>query len=520
MVNVNKKNTNLTNLQFTIVVLLRFVVGWHFMYEGVAKILNSDWSAAAYLQNSKWIFSDIFQWIVSNPTALAIVDVLNIWGLTLIGLSLILGLFTRFTSILGIILLSLYYVANPPFIGIGFGIPLEGYYLFINKIVIEIVALAIVFVFPTDLSLSLERLNSFVRRKREESLKEAVENEDAGLLRENVKRREALKYFATIPILGAFAYGTLKKYNWEKVNAISGATIKVSDSKLSDLQGKLPKGKIKDREISRIFLGGNLIGGWSHSRDLIYVSSLFKAYNTEKKVFETLNLAEKAGINTINCTGGEIPLINKYKRIFGSNLQTMCQIHPTTEDTYGPVNEAIDSGVDIIQIQGNCCDWRVRDGEIDVLANCIDHIKSQNYIAGLGAHSVQALIECDKYGIVPDFYMKTLHHDQYWSAHPRENRIPYSVDTERYLDHNMFHDNMFCLFPEETVEFINSTDIPFVGFKVLAGGAIQPEDGFRFAFESGADFICVGMFDYQVVDNVNTTLKVLSSLERKRNWYA
>ena len=79
---------------------------------------------------------------------------------------------------------------------------------------------------------------------------------------------------------------------------------------------------------------------------------------------------------------------------------------------------------------------------------------------------------------------------------------------------------MFCLFPEETIEFINSTDIPFVGFKVLAGGAIHPEDGFRFAFENGADFICVGMFDWQVVDNVNTNLKVLSGLKRKREWYA
>ena len=168
-------------------------------------------------------------------------------GLTLIGLSLILGLVTRLTSILGIVLLSFYYLANPPFIGTGFGIPLEGYYLFVNKIVIEIVALGIVTVFPTDLSLSLERLNSFIRRKREESLKEAVENEESGLLQENVRRREALKFFATIPILGAFAYGTMKKYNWEKINAISGATIKVSDSKLSDLQGELPKGKIKDR---------------------------------------------------------------------------------------------------------------------------------------------------------------------------------------------------------------------------------------------------------------------------------
>ena len=175
--------------------------------------------------------------------------------------------------------------------------------------------------------------------------------------------------------------------------------------------------------------------------------------------------------------------------------------------------------MDLIQIQGSCCDWRVRDGEIDVLVKCIDYCRKQGYQVGMGAHSIQALIECEKMGIVPDFYMKTLHHDQYWSAHPKENRIPYSVDTKRSPDHDEFHDNMFCLFPEETIQFINNTSIPIIGFKVLAGGAIKPEDGFNYAFENGADFICVGMFDYQIIDDVNITLDALSNTaHRQRAW--
>ena len=278
-----------------------------------------------------------------------------------------------------------------------------------------------------------------------------------------------------------------------------GATIKVSDSRLKDLKGTLPSGTIKDFTISRIILRGNLIGGWAHSRDLIYVSSLFKAYNTEQKVFETLQLAEKAGINTMNVSVTQFPLINKYKRIFDSSLQTMSQVHPTKEDPFGDIDKAIAAGVDLVQIQGNCCDWRVRDGEIDVLEKAIEYIKRQGFTAGLGAHSIQALKQCDEAGILPDFYMKTFHHDHYWSAHPRENRIPFSVDGDRSPDHNQFHDNMFCLFPEEKIDFKKNKNIPFCGFKVLAGGAIHPEDGFRFAFENGADFLCVGMFDYQIV---------------------
>ena len=63
--------------------------------------------------------------------------------------------------------------------------------------------------------------------------------------------------------------------------------------------------------------------------------------------------------------------------------------------------------------------------------------------------------------------------------------------------------------------------IPGIAFKVLAGGAILPEDGFRFAFENGADFICVGMFDWQIVDDVNTVLDVLKQIkQRERAWMA
>jgi hypothetical protein len=216
----------------------------------------------------------------------------------------------------------------------------------------------------------------------------------------------------------------------------------------------------------------------------------------------------------------QLDLMNKYKRIYGSSLQTMTQVHPTRKDLYSEINKVMDRGADLIQIQGNCCDWRVRDGEIDVIVKAIDYIKGKGFPAGLGAHSVQALVACVQEGIKPDFYMKTLHHDKYWSAHPKENRIPFSVDGDKSPDHNKFHDNMFCLFPEETVEFMKTQEIPWIAFKVLAGGAIKPEEGFRFAFENGADFICVGMFDWQVINDVNTANDVLQTLSgRARSWY-
>jgi hypothetical protein len=188
-------------------------------------------------------------------------------------------------------------------------------------------------------------------------------------------------------------------------------------------------------------------------------------------------------------------------------------------DYYDFINQAIDYGVDIVQIQGNQCDFLVRDKKIDVIGKMLDKIRSQKYTAGLGAHSVEALIACEANGIIPDYYMKTMHHDQYWSAHPREFRFPFEVDGTEYLDHNRFHNNMFCLFPERTVEFVNRAKVPVMGFKVLAAGALEPKDGFKWAFENGADFICVGMFDFQIVDDVNVAIDTIKNVTRTRPWY-
>jgi len=303
---------------------------------------------------------------------------------------------------------------------------------------------------------------------------------------------------------------------------MSGATIQLKQTALKDIKGVLPQGKIGKHDISRLVMGGNLIGGWAHSRDLIYVPSLFKAYNTEKKVIETLMLCEQAGINTINIGFPSGALLQKYKKLTGSKMKVITQVAPNleTNDYYEFINKAVDLGSDIIQIQGNQCDFLVRDKKPEILGKMLDKIRSYGITAGMGAHTVDALIACEELGIIPDYYMQTMHHDRYWSAHPIENRVAFEVDGERYLDHNKFHDNCFCLFPDKTVEFVNRTKVPVMGFKVLAAGAIEPKDGFKWAFENGADFICVGMFDFQVAEDVNIVLDTLQNMNRTRPWNA
>jgi len=497
-----------------VITLFRVAIGWHFLYEGLAKLWMGNWSAAGYLANATGPFAGFYHWVAASEGLMKIVDPVNMAALILIGLGLFLGLAIRLSSVSGVVLLALYYFAYPPFGGSLLG-PVEGNLYIINKNFIEALAL-ITLLFIKEKGYGLYALKFFsIKTKTVESTPEETSVHAKS-------RREALKNLATLPALGIIGWGAFHENKKYGVDTLSGATIQIGRADISELKGELPKGKIGEHELSRLILGGNLIGGWAHSRDLIYVPSLFRAYNTEKKIFETLMLAEKAGINCINIGFPTNETMAKYKKMTGSKIKVISQVHPDMDnnDYFVNIDKAIDMGVDIVQIQGNWCDWLVRDNKLDVIEKMMDRIRSQGYVAGLASHTVDSLIVCEENGIIPDYYMKTMHHDKYWSAHPRENRVPFEVDGKKYLDHNRFHDNCFCLFPDKTTAFVERAKVPVMGFKVLAAGAIKPEDGFNWAYQNGADFICVGMFDFQIVNDVNIAIDTLNNLQgRTREWY-
>ena len=216
----------------------------------------------------------------------------------------------------------------------------------------------------------------------------------------------------------------------------------------------------------------------------MYVGTLFRHYNTKNKIFETLSLCEQAGINTTNMVTNFFDLFNEYKRITGSKMKTICQAHvrPDEPDRLIDFKQARDYGTTTMYVQGASSDDIVKNQQMDLMQEALEFIKSQGMLTGIGAHSIQVPIACDMAGLKPDYYFKTMHHDRYWSAHPREFREEFSVDHERFLDHNKFHDNLFDMFPEQTIEVFHTLDVPLIGFKVLAAGAIKPEDGFRYAF--------------------------------------
>jgi hypothetical protein len=285
--------------------------------------------------------------------------------------------------------------------------------------------------------------------------------------------------------------------------------------------GSLPCGKIRDVTLSRLFIGGNLIGGWAHSRDLMYASKLFTTYNTEAKVFETLELCQACGINTIQLDPACWGAVSKYNKSHSTKIQTMVCIPPIDDKAKmgETVSRQIDLGATMIYSHGGATDSHMMSGgKLDVLGQMLDLIKAHGVPAGIGGHSLNMPMACEKNNLGADFYVKTFHMDRYWSATPKEHRKEYDW-MQGSGDHDSNNDNMWCNNPEETAAFMEKVEKPWVAFKVMAAGAINPRTAFPYAYRHGADFVIAGMFDFQVEADVKIAIEALQQVStRKRPW--
>jgi hypothetical protein len=279
-------------------------------------------------------------------------------------------------------------------------------------------------------------------------------------------------------------------------------------------RGTIPTGKIGKLTVSRLLSGGNLISGWAHSRDLHYVPSLMRAYNTEEKVMDTLQRLEEHGVNAIIADPRKnvMDVFARYWKERGGRIQWIAEGHPGLDDWKTNIKQSVDFGAAAVYVQGVIGDKWLKAGRIELLGQCVELIKSLGVPGGIGAHKLEVIVESERRKFAPDFYVKTLHHSKYWSARrPDQNLDVVENPTDNYWD----------MEPEKTIAFMQSVEKPWIAFKTLAAGAIRPESGFRYAFENGADFICVGMFDFQVEQNVALVKSLLPQMKnREREWMA
>jgi hypothetical protein len=263
----------------------------------------------------------------------------------------------------------------------------------------------------------------------------------------------------------------------------------------------MPMGKIGDVKISRLICGGNLVAGYAHARDgkrsLIYASQLMLHYFTDEKILQTLELAEAAGVNTMVLNNlprdfRPIQLLNRYCSQQGGKMQWIAQCNPEEDDVKSNVKVAIDHGAIGAFPQGGFGDRWSQDQRVELLGQLVDFVKQNGLIAGIAGHKTGTLTAVQRSGIEPDFYFKTL------------NNVGYASET-----------------PQETITVMEGTQKPWIAYKVLGAGRTHPNQGFRYAFQNGADFLCVGMFDFQIQEDMAIVSKTLSAAQnRRRPWVA
>jgi hypothetical protein len=352
-----------------------------------------------------------------------------------------------------------------------------------------------------------------------------------------VTRRQALGRLALLPAAGATA-----SVAWTAADqpdavaqpsdplvygsdpqAWAGARrVNLDDPEVVAQRRRMPTGRIADLTLGRLICGSNLISMNMHARDLHYVNELARAYNTADRILWTLKKCEEQGGNSIVLKDHnflQFPLAN-YWAEWGSRMLWHADVITTDINQFERrLVRHLEFGADTVYLWGGASDIWYHQGKPDNIIRAYEIMRRYDVPVGICAHRLEPIAFCEREGLKPDYYMKTLHHDRYWSAHPRENRRFMEMYEPNSPDHGAYHDNMFCHDHERTIEFMQDVKVPWIAFKVLAAGAIPAEEGIRYAFEHGADFVCLGMFDFQVdADAALVRDAVARARARKRPW--
>ena len=298
-------------------------------------------------------------------------------------------------------------------------------------------------------------------------------------------RRQFLKRSAMAP--GALAAGSIFEHR-----SLLAMMARQSAPSPDTARGALPAGRIGKLNVTRLICGGNLFSGFAHSGDLLYVSDLLKNYFVENKILDTLQLCEEDGINTaILRTDAHIAgVLKRYRKERGGRIQWIAQTYPTAEDVKTNIQMAIDNGAVGAFVMGGNAERLYKAGKTELIGEAVAFMKRNGLVAGIGSHLLGILSAAENMKIDPDFCFKTLNNVGYESEKPS--------DIEAYM---------------------RAMKKPWIAFKVLGAGRMKPREGFDLAFRAGADFLNVGMYDFQVKEDISLAKQLVSTHSgRERAW--
>ena len=484
---------------------VRMLLGWHLAYLGLWALSTAggfSWSGP--FRCAHWLFGDAFR-AVSGSAAMPWVDGVLAVGLLAAGLLLIIGRMVRGAVVFAVLYFAVGYLINPP----HFGHTGESHFMYIDRNLIEVAMLLVIW------KLAGETAKKSCEKGAGGKRGNAGEMDDSSA---QTTRRQMIGNLASLPVVAALGGSAVWTAFMRKdpVVRITGPAVKpFAPEDIAGLGHKMTAfGRIGDVKLSRLILGGNVIGGWAHGRDMRYYDKLVKAYHTDERVFRTFRMAEACGVNTILTNPALMRVINRYWREEGGKIQFISDCGHAKGILEG-ARESVENGASIVYSHGGFTDsWAVK-GEWGKLEEYLEGARKLGVPVGIGCHRLETVKGCIERGLIPDFWMKTVHRIDYPTARLGE-------DVKVSENGLGVHDNRFVdTGREEVFDFMATRPEPWIAFKILGAGIEHPKDAFPVTFKGGADFACVGMYDYQMVEDVNIANEVFENglPSRVRPWH-
>ena len=440
--------------------VIRIAVGWHFLYEGVWKLMqNGQWSCLSYLDGAQGPLAGLFKWMAGQGWIVATGDWAVMLGLTLIGISLMTGVLARLASVFAILLMAMFYCAQPPEPFATAMSGADGRFFLLERNLLESAALLAIVLIPSW----------------------------RGVV------KTLLPGAAVLALFGGLCWSHYKAGGFKQAEAITSATVKVHEfTALAGLKAKMSETvRIGGVDVSRLSLGGDLMAGHAHARDLIWPDAFMRRYHGGGTLERTIRHAVRCGITAIFAEREFMDVVRKSADEVGGKIAYFVNA-ATAED----VAAAKSGGAAGAYVRPELTDSLVKKGDRAALEALFKTLRMSGLPVGIGAEDVASVKFCVENGFQPDFWVLAFHSHQYASA-----------------DMGPGHNTMWCVDPEGTAAYMKTRPEPWVSIRGLAGGGIMPFNACKFAYDRGVEIVALDLLDFRVVDSVNDAMKALGKLK-------